>query len=306
MYKITLFTYGDYKISTGEFKKTVLDPLLSVMEQEKQIKGNFPPDESGFWYTSLCSAALTAISHNVDSLPDKAVEILMQDTKMSEPGNRKEAYHGLAFNYKKISDSNKEKVFTILQDGLKNETNFEVLSDISCSLSSWVYPTLKLEDKINYYYPLLGKYSQNARNAAVEGLLEHCGIDGVRTLTKALNSGNEKTYISAAWGFAYQLKHFKKSMDKNQLKMALKEANSIFVNIVQRSELESGANYFNEELTWALNALRENGDTSAIPVLLVLQKKVQEKFNEEGLRKEYVQTNLPMEEQYLVIQILLQ
>jgi len=286
-----IYALGKIKYQDEEFERKVLDKLLLVMEQEKIIKGTFPPDESGFWYGSLCDCALTAISNNVDTLPDKAVEILIKDTKMSEPGNRKEAYRGLAFNYKKISDANKTRVFNTLQNGLKNETNCDVSSSISFSLSTWVYPELKQEDKINYYYPLLNGNDERARDEAASGLLEYCGIDGIYALNKALKSGDKNAYLSAAWGFAYDFKHHKKNMDNIQLKIALNETNLFFTNVVQKSELTSGINYFTWDLQWALNALEEIGDRSAIPALLELQKKVQEKYNKEGFRKEFIQTS---------------
>ncbi len=149
---------------------------------------------------------------------------------------------------------------------------------------------LNLKDKIDHYYPILNNDNERIRNEAASCLLKHCGIDGARILIKALNNDNENAYFSAAWAFAYDLQNHKNGMDKNELKIVLNEANDIFIKVVQNSKLISGTLYFNKNLIWALNALREIGNPTAIPVLTILQNRVQEKFNKEGMRKEYIQT----------------
>ena len=172
----------------------------------------------------------------------------------------------------------------------KNEPNSDVLKTISYSSSTWVYPNLKLEDRITHYYSFLSDNDVNVRNDAASYLLKYCGIDGLRALIKALNSENKNAYLSAARALAYDLNNYTSNMDKNELKMALTDANKTFINVVQSSELLPGTIYFNEYVILALNALREIGDLSVMPALKKFQNRVQEKFNEEGLRTEYVQT----------------
>lgn len=279
------------KYAPGEFDEKVLDHLLAVMKDEKNIPVKFPDDNSGFWYPSLCEKATHIILNN-SSTPDKAIRILINNTRImkSQPENREDAYKILGSIFSDLSKDNNEKIFNIMTQGLENETNHDVKSMIEYELSRRIYPNLKLEDRINNYYSILHSYNEGSRNEAASCLLEHCGIDGVRALIKALKSDNENAYCSAAWAFSYALNRYEHDMDKNEFKMLLNDANEIFIKVIQNSELVYGINYFNKDLIWALNALRSIGDQSAIPALIDLQKRVTDKFNQEGMQIEHVQT----------------
>jgi hypothetical protein len=143
---------------------------------------------------------------------------------------------------------------------------------------------------LEQYYKNLGEENTNTRCDAASGLLREGGTDGVRYLVKALKSENKNMYNAATWALTYQLNQYKKKMDKNELQSLLNEIISILNSNIENVKMQAGVNYFDQKTIETLNALREIGNSSAIPALSELRNKVGKKFNEEGLRKEYVET----------------
>lgn len=145
-----------------------------------------------------------------------------------------------------------------------------------------------ISDKLEKLERLLRSKSGNVRyNAAIE--LAELGIEAVPILLKALKDDRKEVYDDATIGIIV-LMNESEDIDKERLREALKPATEYLINIVEGAEILTGVRSFDRHVAAAITTLAAIGDPIAIPALEKILAKVQNKIEEEGVVREYVET----------------
>ena len=137
---------------------------------------------------------------------------------------------------------------------------------------------------------LLRNGSHKERIEAAETLAKS-GLEGVSILMEAVKDKNQETYEVAAWGIQIPLmKHNSEQIGKEKLRTFLAPTTEYLIDVVKQARILRGAKAYNGKVSWAIGTLGAIGDSAALPALEELLAKVQNRKNDDGDVRKYIQT----------------
>jgi|GEM_PF-1038659 len=224
----------------------------------------------------------SAAAEALGALGDRqAVEPLIEVLENDESGVRRAAVLALG----QLGD---ERAVEALTAALEDE--YYVVRDLAAEALAKLGWQPTPEQILTNSYNAMDTTDSNARCDAAVDLLRQGGIEGVRLLVKALRSGSENLYKGAAWALVNALDRFSGEMDPAELDLTLAEAIPLLTARIAEAKLQSGLSYLNEITIRSLNALAVVGDASSLPALNALLVRLQTCRQQDGYRREYIQT----------------
>jgi len=272
-----------YDIAKALGRLGAVEPLIDIIkdiDKERDKLSNTRNDILLREYM-VRSTAIEALGQIGDA---RAVEPLINTLKNDNSSNRREAATALG----KIGD--KRAVPALSEAALRDdyvhvrEDAVKALKYLGCEITK--------EQLIRINYDLMADNDERNRCDAAEKLLEIAEPEGISWLVKALMDDNSNRFLAAAWTvcYSFRIDEIKRSIGEETFCRTIKGAMTSVIEKITNAELQQGINALNEVTTRALQVIEKYGDESALASLNELLANLNKKREDEGYRKEYIQT----------------
>lgn len=284
--KYSAFLMEKYSI-IGRIKETGDIPaLLKIMETDIQIPG----EVYYCYFGSSCSDAFSAIREISPVIPDQAVSILIEHTKNSHEGIRRESYQNLSSAYSKSDSNNRKRIDLVITNALKTETGNAKNTAEAAKRDILSYQS-KTSPAINQEIVALLRANLDTPGKA-EQLIDLLGVDAIPVFLDIMKSANIARGENAHWGIRHYLKFKSDKNQKDTLRTALAPVIEYLNAVIKDAKISSGAESFSPEVNFAIGTLGDIGDASSQAVLLVLKENVGNKIQKEGISTKYINTGV--------------